>query len=261
MKFAAVGDNCIDEYTALGKYYAGGNPVNVAVYMHRLGEEVSYTGAVGDDLYGSFMIEQLKSKHIDISHIKIFEGNTAVTKVELVNGERVFKDYKEGVLKNFKLSDEDIDFLCNHDLIITGIWGMIEDELPKLRRRGIPVAFDFSDQLTHPIVDKAIEHVNYAFFSVDEEDNPGLREFLKKMHDRGPDMVVATMGKHGSICFDGNEYYKFGIISCPVVDTMGAGDSYIAGFLRAVMQGKDILESMKLGAENSCITIGYQGAW
>ena len=41
--------------TALGKAYPGGNPVNVAVYMRRLGMDASYTGVVGTDQYGSIM--------------------------------------------------------------------------------------------------------------------------------------------------------------------------------------------------------------
>jgi Sugar kinases, ribokinase family len=261
MKFATVGDNCIDEYEALGKCYTGGNPVNVAVYLCRLGEEASYTGAVGDDSYGKIVVNALKSKGVDISHVKVLPGNTAITKVELADGERIFKDYDEGVLKDFKLSEDDIDFLCSHDLIISGIWGMIEADLPKLKARGIPIAFDFSDQPEHPIVDQAIDHVTYAFFSSEEEDNPELRDFIKKMHGRGPKLVIVTLGEYGSICYDGTEFYKFGVIQCPVVDTMGAGDSYIAGFLRGIMLGKDIPASMKLGAESSSVTIGYQGAW
>ena len=47
-------------------------------------------------------------------------------------------------------------------------------------------------------------------------------------------------GEKGSLAYDGNEFYKYGIVPCDVVDTMGAGDSYIAGFLYAVCQGKSI---------------------
>ena len=46
-----------------------------------------------------------------------------------------------------------------------------------------------------------------------------------------------------------------------VVDTMGAGDSYIAGFLNAIIHGKSIIESMRAGAENATETIKYFGAW
>lgn len=261
MKFATVGDNCVDAYESLGTHFLGGNPVNVAVYMERLGEHASYTGVVGDDQYGVYMKEGLANKGVDISHVRVLHGDTAVTKVDIVNGDRVFTDYIEGVLTEFKLTPEDKEFLCAHDMIISGIWGMIEDDLPELRKAGVPIAFDFSDQEEHPIVAKAIPYVDYAFFSDDRGDTPKLREFMKEMQAKGPKLVLVTMGDKGSICYDGNEFYTFGIIKCEVVDTMGAGDSFIAGFLRAIMLGNDILTSMKMGAENSCVTLGYQGAW
>ena len=260
MKFATVGDNCIDDYAALGKRYPGGNAVNVAVYLRRLGENASYMGAIGDDENGKLIIDSLIDKGVDISHIKVLKGKTAVTKVKLVDGNRVFEDYDEGVLKDFKLSDDDIDYLCSHDIIISGIWGMIEDYLPRLKGCDIPIAFDFSDQLTHPVVDKAIEHVTYAFFSADQ-DSPEIRKYMKDMYDRGPKIVTVTLGENGSLSYDGKQYYKFGIVPCNVVDTMGAGDSYIAGFIRAIMHGKNIPVSMEEGAKNSSVTIEYQGAW
>ena len=43
--------------------------------------------------------------------------------------------------------------------------------------------------------------------------------------------VIATLGeKMEALGYDGNSWYRFGIIECKVVDTMGAGDSFIAGF-------------------------------
>ncbi len=261
MKFATVGDVCVDSYESMGQYFIGGNPINVAVYLRRLGEEASYTGVVGDDQYGKAVGEELSKRGIDISHLKQEHGQTAVTKVEIVNGDRVFTDYLEGVMKNFKLTGEDIDFLCSQDLVITGIWGMIEEDLPKIKAKGVPIAFDFSDQPTHPIVEKAVGEVTYAFFSDDKGDTPELREFMKEMQSRGPKLVLVTMGDKGSICYDGKDFYKFGIISCAVVDTMGAGDSFIAGFLFAIMRGCDIPTSMRVGALNSSVTLGYQGAW
>ena len=42
---------------------------------------------------------------------------------------------------------------------------------------------------------------------------------------------------------------------------MGAGDSFIAGFLYAICEGKGIQEAMADGAANSSVTIAYSGAW
>ena len=52
MKIACVGDNCVDYYDNTGEAFPGGNPVNVAVYVRRMGGQSAYLGAVGSDEYG-----------------------------------------------------------------------------------------------------------------------------------------------------------------------------------------------------------------
>jgi len=120
MKLAAIGDNCMDVYST-GEAFPGGNPVNVAVYYARLGGEASYTGVVGTDAYGTRMKSAIASKGVDVSHVLSAEGKTAVTHVELVNGDRVFGDYDEGVLADFRPTPQQLDFVCGHDLVITAL--------------------------------------------------------------------------------------------------------------------------------------------
>ena len=89
-----------------------------------------------------------------------------------------------------------------------------------------------------------------------------LKEQMKEIYNRGPKLVIAMRGEKGSLCFDGIDYHEMGIVHCDdVVDTMGAGDSYIAGFLNAIIRGESIIESMHAGAENATETIKYFGAW
>lgn len=261
MKIATVGDNCMDVYESIGKSFPGGNPVNVAVYFVRLGGEASYIGAVGNDKYGKVIVEALNEKNVDTSHVVVLDGNTAITHVELVNCDRVFGEYNEGVLKQFKLSNNDIDFLCSHDLIVSGIWGMIENDLKKIKSRGIPIAFDFSYVMDDPVIDTAIGSVDYAFFASDKGDTPELRHFMQKTHARGPKVVTVTLGDKGSLAYDGQKFTVGNIVPCNVVDTMGAGDSFIAGFLYGIINKKSLKECMQMGATNSSVTLEYNGAW
>lgn len=260
-KVAAVGDNCMDVYDSLDQAYPGGNPVNVAVYTVRLGGQASYTGVVGDDKYGQIMIDALKAKNVDVSHVRVLPGGTAITHVELKDGDRVFGDYEEGVLKQFKLTDDDIDFIAGHDIMVTGLWGMIEHDLGRIRARGVPIAFDFATKLDDPVVDIAMPNVDYAFFAYDGDDEDFIRDYLKKQQARGPRLAVVTLGEKGSLVYDGADFTVFGIVPCEVKDTMGAGDSYIAAFLQGVLAGAGLSECMKMGAENSSKTISYMGAW
>ena len=261
MKIGAVGDNCIDVYKQLGEAYPGGNPVNVAVYSVRLGAEASYTGVVGNDEYGSLLKNALQAKNVDVSHVRVMPGQTAITEVEVINNDRVFGDYYEGVLADFTLTDEDIDFLASHDIVVSGIWGKIEKSLGTIKSKGVPIAFDFATKIDDQLVEEIIPHVDYAFFSYDGGEDAYMKDYMKKMHAQGPKLIVVTMGEKGSIVYDGTTFYRHGIVPCEVVDTMGAGDSYIAAFICGIMEKKSIEECMEIGAHNSSITIQYKGAW
>ena len=260
MKIAAVGDNCIDFYDSTQEAYPGGNPVNVAVYFVRQGGEASYTGVVGSDAYGERMLKSMAAKGVDVSHVEKAEGSTAVTHVELVNGERVFGKYDEGVLKDFRLTKEQIDFLCTYDLVVTALWGNVHDNLAQIHSRGVKTAFDAATAPECRAAQTAVVSSDYFFYSA-KADTPELREQMKRLWEKGPKLVTATLGSDGSIAYDGEKFTTFGIVPCEVVDTLGAGDSYISGFLKGILEEKPLTECMRMGAENASITLGYFGAW
>lgn len=261
IRIATAGDNCMDIYDEAGKAFPGGNPVNVAVYAARLGAETAYVGPVGTDDYGKQMIAAIRGKGVDVSHMKILPGATAVTHVKLADGDRILGEYEEGVMADFRLDDADIEFLAGYDMVVTGLWGTIEDELFRLRERGVLVAYDFATRPYDPAAVKAIAHVDYGFFADDEKTDEELQGELTALQEKGPKVMVVTRGGKGSMAYDGARFYYGGIVPCEVVDTMGAGDSFIAGFLYAVCEGKGIAEAMAAGAANSSVTIGYVGAW
>ena len=264
MKLAAIGSNCIDFYKNIdgGKCYPGGGPVNMAVYTVRNGGKASYIGPVGSDEYGKVMLDAVSKKSVDTSHMHVKDGKTAVSQVELVNGERVFGDYDEGVLSTYKLSDEDIEFISKHDMVVCDLWGKVEGQYKDLKAKGIKTAFDCATRPEDPEPKVAMPYTDYLFFSSDEGDTDALREQMKKYKAVGPKLVVAMLGTDGSICYDGNEFHKYGIVECDnVVDTMGAGDSYIAGFLAGIVDGLSIEECMHQGAKTATDTLKYFGAW
>jgi fructoselysine 6-kinase len=260
MKFACVGDNCIDYYQNTKAFFCGGNPVNVAVYVARAGDSASYIGAVGTDRYGIFMLDSLSARGVDVSHVKVLSGETAITTIDLIDGERVFRGYRQGVMAEFALTEEDMEFIAAHDIMVSGRWGNIHHQLPLLRARGVPIAFDFATKLGDEIFEAAVDQVDYAFFS-GEKDDPSVQGNLRSICERGAKLAVCTLGEHGSLAFDGKTFTQYGIVPCEVKDTMGAGDSYIAGFLRGILQHLPLEQCMRMGAESSSITLQYFGAW
>lgn len=264
MKLAAVGSNCIDYYENIedGKAYPGGGPVNMAVYTLRLGGQASYIGPVGNDCYGKIMHNAIEKKGVDISHLHVKEGHTAVTQVTLVDGERVFGDYEEGVLADYVLSEEDINFICTHDVVVCDLWGKVEGQFRELKEKGMVTAFDCATRPDSPESLRAMPYTDYLFFSHDDGDTPALRKQMIKYHRQGPKLVICMMGIEGSLCYDGENFHRFGIVPCEnLVDSMGAGDSYIAGFLFGITEGLTIEQAMEKGAANATVTLGYFGGW
>ncbi len=261
MKIACIGDNCIDRYDDIKKESPGGNPVNVAVYCKRLGFESSYIGAVGDDVYGEMIVSAIRSKGVDVSHVRTMRGSSTVSHVTMKDGERVFGDYDEGAMADFRPTEEDIDFMCSHNMVVTDLWGHSEGALEEIHRRGVPTAFDASEK---PFAEASVIAAPWStlfFFSDDSSTDEELFPLLKKIREMGPEAVIAMRGSRGSAAYNGKSFFTFGIIPCEIVDTLGAGDSYVAGFVTAWLQGQPIPECMRSGAGNASRTIGYFGAW
>mgnify|MGYP004639134219 CR=1 FL=1 len=261
IKIACAGDNCVDYYDNTGESFPGGNPVNVSVYVKRLGGESAYLGAVGTDAFGKQLRDALRDKGVDISHVQTLPGSTALTHVERIDGERVFGDYDEGVMADFRLRQEDLDFLKGYDLLVTGLWGHTESQLAEVRAMGIPVAFDGAERPLDKAGRIALPYANVVFFSDDASDDEALKNRILELAALGPQIVVATRGGKGSLAYDGKHFYPGDVVECSVVDTMGAGDSFIAGFLMAWLKKDPIPACMRAGAENAATTLGYPGAW
>ena len=77
-------------------------------------------------------------------------------------------------------------------------------------------------------------------------DTKEVREQMERIQKQGPKLVICMMGEEGSLCYDGERYHRFGIVPCDhLVDSMGAGDSYIAGFLTGIVDGLSIEGAME----------------
>lgn len=260
-KIACFGDNCVDYYDNENLYYFGGNPLNVAVYTKRIGYDASYIGAIGTDFFGKEMYKAIIERGVDISNIHIVEGKSALTHVSIVDGDRIFGDYEENVVENFSLNDDDINFILTHDLAFTSLWGKCEKFLPLLKEKGIIIAFDSSDRPYDSIVVNYYKYIDIFFFSDDYSSDFELKNKMIELHNKGIKIVVSTRGEKGSLLYDGNSFISKGINKVEVVDTMGAGDSYIAGFLNAYLDHESLSNCMEKGTINSSTTLKYSGAW
>lgn len=256
-KAVAVGFSCVDVYEELNRFYPTGNGINWAIHLSRLGVPASAVTIVGTDRYGCAMKERLAAEGINISHLHRRDGDTCKMIMALNENDRVHLKQIEGVMAYFSLTDEDMEFIGQHDYIHLDLFCKVLDKLLEFKQMGLEVIMDFSTYFDNPAynANDHFKYVDYAFFSYKVHDDY-IEDKIKAALSMGPKAVVTTLGEDGSVAWDGKRMY-----SCPafpvngLVNTVGAGDTYIAGFTYGVINGFDIQACMEIGAKLSAEVI------
>ena len=264
MRLLAVGDNCVDHYAELGRRFPGGNALNVAVYASRVpGVKADYVGAVGTDPNGGFIIDQMRAQGLDAGGVLRWPGETAVTTILIRNGERVFAHYLEGVQKDATLPPEALPDSSGYDLVHFSVWGPGREHIPRIRAAsGALLSCDFSNQLDDPRTG-IMASLDFSFFSgrhlLEAGSDPEAR--IVELKERTPGTVAMTLGEHGSLVYDGERMIRGKALPVEVVDTLGAGDSWIAAFLYGRLRRESVEESIERGHLAAAETCRRLGAW
>lgn len=261
MRVIGVGDNTVDQYLHLQRMFPGGNAVNVPVLARRYGQQASYLGWLGDDALGQLLLNALAIEGVDTSHCRVVTGANAYCQVSLVDGDRVFGQSSAGVSRQIMLTEEDLAFIQQHDLVHTSVYSHIWHELPRLRQVAPRLSFDFSQGWQRARLAETLPYVTFAFLSSPDTSYQETVDLLQWAQAQGPSIAVVTQGREGALAFDGERLYQQPIVETTVVDTLGAGDAFIARFLVEYNSGQSIEASMAQAAASAAETCGYYGAF
>ncbi|MBT9775859.1 carbohydrate kinase [Clostridium sp. MCC353] len=264
MKLIAIGDNVTDCYIDEGVYFPGGNAVNVAVNCRKNGaEKVNYIGVFGDDERADYIKECLTEEGVTYDRSRKVYAHTAQPKVYLKDGDRVFAPGLRDSCQHLfaiKIVKEDIEVIEEYDICHTSCYSNLEYELPELQKV-CKVSFDFSDRREDSYLERTCPYLSFAFFSGSELSEEECEAFAKKVHGLGTKIVGITRGSKGAVFYDGTRIYRQGIKKVEAIDTMGAGDSFIAGFLTAYGDGRTMEEALDYAAERSALTCTVRGGF
>ncbi|HUB40302.1 MAG TPA: PfkB family carbohydrate kinase [Streptosporangiaceae bacterium] len=260
MDVIAIGDNMSDCYLTIGQVFPGGSAVNVAVAVARSGGGSGYVGVVGDDAGGRLLVDSLSTERVDTRRISVVSGPTAWCQITHAGGEWLIGPRQRGVAV-FRPDDDDLAFAGTASIIHSTYCSGLEDALPELARRG-RVSFDFSHHVDDGYADDLLPFVHVAEFSAAGLDDRDCAELARWAAARGPAYVLVTRGSKGAMLFDGTATVSVSAVPCSVVDTLGAGDSFIGRALHGLIQGEPaqvLLEAGARAAARTCSTWGAYG--
>ena len=236
----------------------GGAPANVAVGLSRLGaSNVAFVGCVGADPFGSELIETLRKDNVDTRYVSITDEASTTLAVVTVdkNAERNFSFCRKPGADSFFNRDLVIQAVSNTDMLHFGSFSLsvengrarLEEALELAKKKGVIVSYDPNYRPTiWPDRQTAISTIrNFLHYSTilkisDDEigivsDKTELRDVANDLVERfGIRIVLITLGSKGAFWFyDG----RSGLVPAgcaKVIDTNGAGDTFLAGFLSRI---------------------------
>ena len=255
---AAVGDNTIDFYVGLDSYsYVGGNAVNVAVQLTRLGRPAWYFGAVGPDAAGQQIREALARTGVDADGLVVLPGRTSTSRIRVSpDGVRHFEAEDFGVCDGYLPDDAALERIASCPAAHIGLMPGAEPVRRYLACRGVLVSQDCG--VTLPV--ENYRWMGIAFCSEEATGRPAERIAVDAVAG-GARLAVVTRGADGSLAFDARTWWRTRAEPVEVVDTTGAGDAFAAGFLDARLDGADVDQAMAAGARHAALSCTYLGAW
>lgn len=261
VRVLGIGDNTVDIYVDQGVQFPGGNAVNVAVMMKRLGAEASYLGCIGTDFLGGLIKDALAAEGIDASHMRVIAGPNSWSRIRHRGQDRMFDGSYPSFRDGYRLAIEDFRFIAAHDLAHSSVYSRLEDELARIGNAAPIFSFDYSSEYTNDYIARTAPHIDIAFLSDARGSADQCAALAHKVASHGPRIVVITRGGKGALALQANRIFEQSISPAHLVDTLGAGDGFIAAFLLATLKGEVIEVALNRGAEFAAQVCAYRGAF
>lgn len=257
----------------------GGDALNVAIGLAKLNHSVSLIGRIADDINGKFILNECNKYDIDTARVVYDEECFTAASYVLIDekGERHFLSEKS-IFQKLKGKDVPDKAIENADIIYIGsAMAMgemdrsgIQDVFLRAHQYGKITAMDAAINIEDPDRDW-FRYLISAFMETDIF-FPSMDEAIKITGETDPEKIAEyfrpfsmkifgiKMGDKG--CFV-TDFAEKRFIECPknmpVVDTTGAGDSFMAGLISGLVRGWDTFSSTKLALCVAAKNIGAVG--
>ncbi len=259
-KILAFGDNVVDCYRDQNLMFPGGNCVNHAVFARRAGAKTAYAGAVCDDDAGRLIRQALVEEGVDVSLLRTESGQTAYCVIETQEGERIFVGANLGV-SIIAPSRADLARLTDFDAIHTGRSSHVDAWLPRFAE-ATKVSYDLATVHDSDRIAEVAPHCFLIAFSAGGTSREEALALAQLARTAGARWSLVTRGVEGALL--AGEAGMFEVPAQPVeaIDTLGAGDTYIANVLVGLLNNYHpdiVLKRAAEAAAQTCLTRGAFG--
>ena len=261
----------------------GGSSANICAGLAKLGCQASLVTSISDDAVGRFCLNRLHYYGVDTTYIRTVGGEF---RTSLAIYESTLDDFQNVIYRNgavdFQVTAEDmdrVDYSAFGALITAGTVFAAEPSrsatfraFENARAAGLPVIFDIdyrpyswpSPEVAAEVLSRAGEESDLIVGN-DEEFGfmaGGMDMGLAKaraLSERPGRIVIYKMGAEGAMTFADGDEVRTGIYPVTAVKPNGAGDSFMAGLLASLADGRSLRESVLRGSACASIVVSQPG--
>jgi sugar/nucleoside kinase (ribokinase family) len=247
----------------------GSSSAILAHNLAALGTKVGFATKVGEDSFGSIASDYLRERGVDLANV----GHGAKSGVSIIlphGSQRHILTYP-GTISELRFEDLNLDYLASarhFHLSSLFLQRKLLPDVPELFRRmkaaGLTTSLDTNDDPDDRWdgnLEKILAHVDILFpnereamkiAGVDDIET-ALARLANKI-----ETVVVKLGATGAIAIRNGRRFNAPAVPVTVIDTVGAGDSFDAGFLHDFLRGSDITNCLAYG--NLCGALSTTGS-
>jgi sugar/nucleoside kinase (ribokinase family) len=245
----------------------GGSSSILAHNLQLLGTRVGFVSEVGEDTFGAIALDYLGRAGVDLTRVRQKKGaKTGVTILLPHGGRRHILTY-QGVMSEMAVDDLDLEYLhfgrhfhLSSLFLQTGLHRGLPQLFDALRSSGMTISLDTNDDpsgVWRGVLDELLDRIDILLPNEDEllhiAGAATLEAALDKLSGRVP-MIVVKCGARGAVVQRGSRRDWIEPVSVEPVDTIGAGDSFNAGFLNAWLRGENALCAAAMGNRTGALS-------
>lgn len=246
--------------------FSGGTTANVACAFARLGRPAALLGRVGDDAHGPMLRDSLAQFGVGTEHVSTAEHTASASVIAMIapSGERaiVYMPMRTPWVREPRevLDAARIVYAMPYELApFVQLADMARDAGALVAIDLEPAVAPGPDAMLARISRADIVFFNEAGFRAGTGEAPG-HAAMSRLLDAGPRIVVVTMGSAGAIAVDRTGFAIQAAFRGRIVDTTGAGDTFNAAFLVALLDGHGLQRALQFACAAASCTVAALGA-
>lgn len=281
MKASTPGPLAFTESLRLG---IGGAESNVAIALRRLGTSVTWVGRVGADSLGDLVVRELLAEGLDVDYVRDDSAQTGLMIKERRTSETAKVWYYRSGSAGSMLAPEDIpaEKIARARLLhLTGITPALSTVAAKAvqhaidcaKQTGTLVSFDLNYRSALWSRDDAgiafrrfIRQADVVFAGDDEAaiavgTRADTLELAERVAELGPSQVIIKLGAEGCVALADGRTYHQAAIPIRVLDTVGAGDAFVGGYLAELLNGESMEQRLLTAVRTGAYACLNSGDW